>query len=154
MPTKKYMYIALFLFCINTITFANDTNTTSQTLESKPALTTTYWKLIQLLDEDIYVEKMSREAHIIFSPLEDGQGKFQGASGCNAMLGKYKSSEHNLTIDNKHIAMTLMACPEIKIETQFIHVLGLVRHWKITNNNLLFLDSNSTTLTRFEAVKK
>jgi heat shock protein HslJ len=86
--------------------------------------------------------------------LEDGKGKFQGASGCNAMLGQYESDEYNLTIDTKHIAMTLMACPEIKIETQFINVLGLVKHWKIINNNLALLDSNGTVLTRFEAVKK
>jgi heat shock protein HslJ len=132
------------------INITSDTNTTKNALEINHTFNTTYCKLMHLLNKDINASKLSREAHIIFSPLDNGKASFHGASGCNEMLGKYESSEYNITID-KHIAMTRMACPDMEIEMQFLEVLGKTIVWKIVDNHLELLDSNNSVLARFEA---
>ena len=135
------------------INITSDTHTTENTLETNHTFNTTYWKLIHLLNTDINASKLSREAHIIFSPLDNGKASFHGASGCNEMLGKYESMEHNITID-KHIAMTRMACPSMEIEIQFLEVLGKTIVWNIVGNHLELLDSNNSVLARFRASNK
>jgi heat shock protein HslJ len=135
------------------INITSDTNTTKNALEINHTFNTTYWKLIHLLNKDINASKLSREAHIIFSPLDNGKASFHGASGCNEMLGKYESIEYNITID-KHIAMTRMACPSMEIEIQFLKVLGKTIVWNIVGNYLELLDSNNSVLARFRASNK
>ena len=135
------------------INITSNTHTTQNTLETNHTFNTTYWKLIQLLNKDINASKLSREAHIIFSPLDNGKASFHGASGCNEVLGKYESTEYNITID-KHIAMTRMACPSMEIEIQFLEVLGKTIVWSIVGNHLELLDSNNSVLARFRASNK
>jgi heat shock protein HslJ len=128
-------------------------NTTHHTVDKMLTFSMTHWKLVSLSNKDINASSLSREAHIIFSPLVEGNANFHGASGCNEMLGKYEGYEQNLTIDNKHIAMTRMACPDMKIETQFLQVLGHAIRWEMTNEKLELFDSNQTIIARFKAVK-
>jgi len=165
MPTKKYFHLALTFLFFATFSFSNDildyndtnqskNNVTLQMVDQNLSFSNTYWKLITLVDNDINTENMSREVHMIFSILLERKGKFKGASGCNAMLGTYEGSDNNLSIDQKHIAMTRMACPDIKIEAQFIQVLGLTTNWNIVENHLELMDNNQTVLMRFKAVKK
>ena len=152
MLAKRQVLSVFFTFALSLTLYANKGNTLST--EDNPTFFTTYWKLVYLLNEEVNSSTMSREAHIIFSPLNKGKGKFQGASGCNAMLGQYEGNEHNLTIDKQHIAMTMMACPHMKIETKFLNALGSVHAWKIESNNLELLDNNRSMIIRFEAISK
>lgn len=142
------------LLVADDINITSDINTTQNNLETAYTFDTTYWKLIHILSKDINASTLSREAHIIFSPLNEGKASFHGASGCNEMLGKYESVDHNLTIDNKHIAMTRMACPDMEIEIQFLEVLGKTTVWEIVDNHLELLDSNRSILARFKAANK
>jgi len=125
-------------------------NDSNQSLDTK--FTHTYWKLISLFSEEVDSSIMIREAHIIFQTLDKGKGKFKGAAGCNAMLGTYQSIENNLTIDDKHIAMTRMACPEGDVETNFLKAMHGTVLWQINGNHLAFIDSNSSVLAEFKAV--
>jgi len=151
MLAKRQTLSLLLTFILSLTLYANDNNTTDPTSEQNLTFSLTYWKLVTLNDKNISNEKMSREAHIIFSPTLEGKGKFKGASGCNDMLGKYLANDNNLTIDTKHIAMTRMACPQIEIETQFIQTLGSVLSWKISAEYLELMDLNGSSIARFEA---
>jgi heat shock protein HslJ len=124
-------------------------NDLNQSLDRE--FTHTYWKLIALFSKEVDSSVMMREAHIIFQTLDNGKGKFKGAAGCNAMLGTYQSVEHNLTIDDKHIAMTRMACPEGDVETSFLKAMHGTVLWQIKDNYLVFLDSDSKALAEFKA---
>lgn len=115
--------------------------------------THTYWKLISLFSKEVDSSAMMREAHIVFQTLDNGKGKFKGAAGCNAMLGTYQSTEQNLTIDSKHIAMTRMACPDDDAEMEFLKAMHGTVQWQIKDNYLVFLDSNSSLLAGFKAIK-
>lgn len=153
-PLLSFLLLFHTSLIADDINLTSDMNNTQNSLETNHTFNTTYWQLTQLLNKDINASKLSREVHIIFSPLENGKASFHGASGCNEMLGKYESIEHNLTIDNKHIAMTRMACPDMEIEIQFLEVLGKIIVWEIVDNHLELLDSNNSVLARFKASNK
>lgn len=150
----KRQTLSLFLTFILSLTlYANDTNTTHISPEQNLTFATTYWKLIDLNEHTLSPEKMSREAHIIFSDILEGKGKFKGASGCNDMLGKYLSHDNHISIDSKHIAMTRMACPYMEIETQFIDILGRAASWVIKAEHLSLKDENGVPIALFKSVK-
>jgi len=152
--SAKIQTLVLFLFFTFSLTLnANDNNTTQNNIDQNLTFTNTYWKLVDLNEHILSQEKMSRDAHIIFSNIVEGKGTFKGASGCNDMLGKYVGNENNISIDTKHIAMTRMACPYMEIETQFITVLGQVASWKINAEYLSLIDKEGLPIALFKALK-
>ena len=150
----KIQALSLFIFLSLPFTlYANDNNTTQSNIEQNLTFTETYWKLIDLHEHLLSAEKMSRDAHIVFSHMKEGKGTFKGASGCNDMLGKYEGNDNTITIDTKHIAMTRMACPYMEIETQFIAALGKATVWKMNANYLSLLDDKGVPIALFKAKK-
>jgi heat shock protein HslJ len=150
----KRQTLSLFLtFIISLTLYANDSNLTDTHPDQNVTFSTTYWKLIDLDEHTISSDKMSREAHIVFSNMSEGKGKFNGASGCNDMIGKYIGHDNNISIDTKHIAMTRMACPYMEIETQFIHILGKAVSWSINAGHLSLKDINGSSIALFKADK-
>jgi len=151
----KIHTLLLFLFLALTPSlYANENNATVPHADTHHTLTSTYWRLVNLSEESMLSENMSREAHIVFSPIEDGEGRFNGALGCNDMLGKYAGDENDITIDTKHMAMTRLACPDMQTETQFIKILGDTVQWKVHKGYLEFIDNNGITIAMFEALRK
>lgn len=142
------------MFLLSCTLYANDINSTQTSHEQNLTLSKTYWKLLDLNEHIISPEQMNREAHLVFSVLTEGKGKFKGATGCNEMLGKYMGDKHTLTIDTKHIAMTRMACPHTKLETDFLTLLGKTASWKINAGHLSFKDTNGSTIMLFKAIEK
>jgi len=151
MLSKLYKMVLFFFLTVSILAQSPSFSQDSNKPTSNTTLTHTYWKLITLLKEDVESNKMSREAHLIFETLENGKGKFKGASGCNAMLGTYQSSDQNLTIDYKHIAMTRMACPEGDVEMAFLKAIQGTVKWQIKDHHLAFIDMNSSVLAEFRA---
>ena len=148
---KLHKTILFFFLTISILAQTPSTSKDSNQSTHNVAFTHTYWKLTTLLKEDVDSSVMMREAHIIFQTLDNGKGKFKGASGCNAMLGIYQSSEQNLTIDYNHIAMTRMACPEDDVEMDFLKAIRGTVKWQMKGHYLAFLDSNSSVLAEFKA---
>ena len=150
----KIQALSLFIFLLLPFTlYANDNNATQPNIEQNLTFTETYWKLVDLNEHMLSPEKMSRDAHIVFSHIKEGKGTFKGASGCNDMLGKYEGNENNISIDTKHIAMTRMACPYMEIETQFVVVLGKVSAWEINADYLSLLDDKGVPIALFKALE-
>ncbi len=153
MPAKiEALLLSVFVLLPFSL-YANDNTTTPSNAEQNITFSKTYWKLIDLHEHLISSEKMSRDAHIVFSDMKEGKGTFKGASGCNDMLGKYEGKDNTITIDIKHIAMTRMACPYMEIETQFIEVLGKASTWKMNVNYLSLLDDKGMPIALFKALE-
>ena len=151
---SKIEVLSLFIFLLIPFTlYANDNNTTQSSIEQNLTFTKTYWKLVDLNEHTLSPEKMSRDAHIVFSDIKEGKGTFEGASGCNDMLGKYAGNDNNISIDTQHIAMTRMACPYMEIETQFIAVLGNASVWKLNADYLSLFDDKGVPIALLKAVK-
>jgi heat shock protein HslJ len=153
MLARRQTLSLLLTFILSLTLYANDNNTIDRLPDQNITFSTTYWKLIDLNEHTISVEKMSREAHIVFSTIHEGTGKFNGASGCNDMIGKYVGNDNNISIDTKHIAMTRMACPYMEIETQFINILGKAVSWSINAGHLSLKDINGSSIALFKADK-
>ena len=153
MLAKIQTLLVLLFLSFSLPIYANEHNNTVHNLETNATLTRTYWRLISLSNHTMSLEKMRREAHIIFSDIVDGKGRLKGASGCNDMLGKYVRDEQNISIDTKHIAMTRMACPENNVEIAFLKAMEGTVKWQITNHHLEFMDINSSVLAEFTAKK-
>lgn len=151
----KVLTLFVFISLSYTLTlYANDHNNTIRIADKNTTFALTYWRLINLSNHMMSVEKMRREAHIVFDPVLEGKGRFKGALGCNDMLGKYIKIEDTITIDTKHMAMTRLACPDMETEIQFIDRLSKARSWKIKEQHLEFMDNNGSSIAMFEAVKK
>ena len=148
---KVHKTVLFFFLSVSILAQAPSTFKDSNQSIDNVAFTHTYWKLTTLSKENVDSSVMMREAHIIFQTLDKGKGKFKGASGCNAMLGIYQSSEQNLTIDYKHIAMSRMACPKGDVEMDFLKAIQGTVKWQIKGNHLAFIDSNSSVLAEFIA---
>ena len=111
-----------------------------------------YWKLTALHGERITTKANTREAHIIFRSLDDGEGKFKGTTGCNTMSGSYEMQGEDLSINHKQVALTKMTCPDSKIEKSFLLALKETVNWQIKGDHLELRDESSKVLAHFEAV--
>lgn len=118
---------------------------------SPPALTETYWKLTELMGTKITgPSQTGKEMYITFKK-EDNM--VLGHGGCNSFRGKYELKEGN-RISFSGLASTLMACPDMQNETEFMKAVESADNYVITGNSLVINKARMAPLARFEAVKK
>ena len=84
-----------------------------------------------------------KKAFIIFK-----DGKYTGHAGCNAMSGTYRISGDTLTL--KLGVSTLMACANMRLETQFRQELLKVQSYVIKGDTLDLIYKEESVL-RFSA---
>lgn len=120
---------------------SNDRNNNSETVP----LINTYWRLVTLNAKPVKV--YNAEAHFV---LESGTGRFHGSSGCNRIMGEYKSDPKALTFSTP-VATTRMICAEgAKQEAAFLTALQEVRSWGISEDNLMLLNDQGRMIARFK----
>lgn len=121
-----------------------------KTETSSNKITEKYWKLKTLEGKDISMaENQERE---IFITLKSEGNKIVGFAGCNSLSGEYTLEEGN-RIRFKNIAVTMKACPDVKLnESEFLQIFKLADNYTI-NNDLLSLNvGRRAPLAVFEAV--
>ncbi len=108
-------------------------------------LINTYWRLITLNAKPAKV--YNAEAHFV---LEIETGRFHGSSGCNRIMGDYKSDDTTL-IFSEPLATTRMMCAEgIEQEAAFLTALKETRVWRISDDNLVLLNDQGRMIARFK----
>lgn len=124
---------------------ANQIKSTSPNI----AMQETYWKLTELMGKPVkQSEGMKKEIHII---LKTQDNRLQGFGGCNTLMGKYELKEGN-RIAFSGVASTMMACPDLAIETEFNKMLGAVDNYSINGNTMSLNKARMAPMARFEAV--
>ncbi len=114
------------------------------------SLTETYWKLIELNGEPMVPsETNKKEMNIIIK--KDGN-IVNGHGGCNSFRGTYTLLEGTDRITFSQMASTLMACIDMKKETEFMDVLLKVDNYSIKGNILSLNKARMAPLAKFEAV--
>jgi len=108
--------------------------------KDKPTIEAKAYKLISFGKTRMAVP---RKAKIL---LKDGE--YAGNAGCNGMSGKY-----DINLDKKivkfHAGMsTLMACPDMKLETKFRKYLQAVDSYEI-RRNMMILKVGDTEVLNF-----
>jgi heat shock protein HslJ len=109
----------------------------------------TTWKLIELMGKPVVLsENNKKEIYIILKKEENG---VQGFSGCNTIMGKYELKEGN-RITFSAMSSTMMACPDLAIETEFNKMLGIVDNYSLNGTTMTLNKGKMAPMARFEAV--
>lgn len=105
----------------------------------------TRWVLVRLGEELITLKDGQRELSIALEPSEH---RVAGYAGCNRLIGAYELNGDRITF--KQMALTRMACPDMKYESAFAKAVEATRAWKITGPHLEFFDEGGNAVARFE----
>ena len=109
----------------------------------------THWKLTELMGKPVVLsENNKKEIYIVLN--KDGNS-VHGFSGCNTIMGKYELKEGNRIIFSA-MASTMMACPDMALESEFNKMLGTVDNYSINNNMMTLNKAKMAPMARFEAV--
>ena len=107
-----------------------------------------YWKLIGVAGKAVIEETHGREAYMILR-LEDR--RLQGFGGCNILLGSYELNEASHKVKFSRVASTMMACPRLRDESEFLKALEKVEEYSI-EEGVLLLQKEGKPVATFEAV--
>ena len=127
----------------------NDTSSGKKTNTESMAytLTGTHWKVIEINGQAVSNPAgKQKEAFIMLST----DNKIQGNGGCNTLMGSYTLMEGN-RIKFSGVASTMMACPDMTIETQLGKALESCDNYSIQGNHLSLNKAKMAPLVRFEA---
>ena len=110
-------------------------------------LTDTHWKVIEINGQAVTNPSANqKEAYIMLSK----DNKLQGNGGCNTLMGSYTMMEGN-RIKFSGVASTMMACPDMSIESQLGKVLESCDNFTISGKYLSLNKAKMAPLARFEA---
>ncbi|MDX1936347.1 MAG: copper resistance protein NlpE N-terminal domain-containing protein [Flavihumibacter sp.] len=113
------------------------------------SLTETYWKLTELMGKPVPAPKEGRkELHII---LKKQDNRITGFAGCNTVNGGYQLKEGN-RIKFIGLITTLMACPDMQTEQEFLKILPQADNYSLNGDKLSLNKARMAPLARFEAV--
>ncbi len=112
-------------------------------------ITEKYWKLISLNGNDITVDStFNREPYLILKANE--QHRISGNAGCNQLMGTYELKPEN-GISFSKMASTLMACPNLNLEDQFVDALQTADKYAV-NGEYMTLFEGEQPLAKFKVV--
>jgi heat shock protein HslJ len=121
----------------------NQATETTQS-QKKTEITETSWKLVSLHGEQVPMHEDQREAHIILKP--EGN-KVTGSGGCNVLNGTYELGDGSSILFSK-MATTMMSCPDMETEQQFLKVFEKAETYRVKGDTLLLNNSNENTLAK------
>ena len=113
------------------------------------ALLEKYWKLTELRGRPINVTaEMNREPHIIF---REKDNRVNGNGGCNNFSGSY-TLKSNDGIELSKIMATMMACPQMNTESEFLKMLQMADSYYVSGDTLILNKGKMAPLARFQAM--
>lgn len=108
-----------------------------------------FWKLFEMNGQMLtFDESVQKPPFIILDGLESS---FSGNAGCNNIMGQFETGEGVLQIRFSQVASTLMACPDMELETNFVKMIELVDNYKLNGDTLSVKSADGVTLARFVA---
>ncbi|MBN9299355.1 MAG: META domain-containing protein [Filimonas sp.] len=132
---------ALIIACNNNSTPNASTNSDSLSARTTTALATDLfgkdWKLLELNNQAIKLDTTFKKEP--FLTFDKQTGRLNGNAGCNNFMATFKLKEKD-SIDISLGGATLMACPNLAIENQFLNLLKEVKTYHI-DGNTLFLEN-------------
>lgn len=102
------------------------------------------WQLVELMGHPIKAEKAP---NLEFNE----EGRVSGFAGCNRFFGDVEVK--GLSIHFGQLGATMMACPDMQIESKFMQVLEKADNYSLGNDSLSLNKARMAPLARFERVK-
>jgi heat shock protein HslJ len=125
---------------------ADDANLSKTNMSTE--LLETYWKVIEINGQPVTNPPVNqKEAHIILK--EEGK-RLQGSGGCNTMTGTYELMDGN-RIKFSGVASTMMACPDMTIETALGRAIEMADNYALNGKYLMLHKAKMAPLVKFEA---
>lgn len=112
------------------------------------SLTDTYWKLTQMMGKAITGDESSKE---VFMKINGKENKVNGNAGCNNFFGTYEIN-NNYRIRFSKMGSTMMACPKMTLERDFLQLLEKADSYIIKDNKLQLIRARMAPLAVFEGV--
>lgn len=112
-------------------------------------ITDVTWRLVELQGKTI--SRFDKNKRPIQFRLNSKENRVNGFAGCNNFWGSFNLLDGN-RISFSKMASTLMACPDIQIETELYRVLDRVDNYTIRDNFLFLNKAKMAPLAKFEAV--
>lgn len=105
------------------------------------------WALTELMGKPVDASAtMKKEAYIMFS---DADNSYSASAGCNGMGGSFSTESHNKLVLGQGIT-TMMACPDMTLETEFSKILKIADSFQINGDELILLKGRMAPLARFK----
>jgi len=114
-------------------------NLTDSRLEGKK------WVLTEMMGKKIEREKTGRQAFIQFN---NETGMFAGNGSCNNIFGSYELKEGQRIVFGK-AGSTMMACPDMQTEKNFLEVLEKVDNYSVNDTVLTLNRARMAPLASF-----
>ena len=160
----KAKYLPVLSICLGIIysacsnpkdsaTSSSDTaSAIAETAPSTPALAITgvKWKLIELMGQPVADSVNGKEPFITFKK-EDSSYAANG--GCNGLGGKFELNEQTLRITFQQGMSTMMACPDMTIESGLKQVLTDADNYTVNDSILSLNKARMAPLARFRKVE-
>jgi len=117
-----------------------------------PEMTTellgTYWKVVEINGQAVTNPPSNqKEAYILLN--KEGN-KVQGSGGCNSLMGSFEIMEGN-RIKFSGVASTMMACPDMAIESALGKAIEMADNYAINGKYLMLHKAKMAPLVKFEA---
>ncbi len=112
-------------------------------------LTGRYWKLVELRGKKIEKAGNSPKEAFLFINA-DGKSVY-GNAGCNSVHGGIEIGEMT-RIKFSKMATTMMACPDMEVEREFLQMLESVDNYNLIGDTLVLNKARMAPFARFENV--
>lgn len=117
---------------------------------SKNPVMNTYWSLKELNGKKVMMTPNQQKEKGFM--LRSG-GKITGFAGCNTFNGNYTLSGKNTITFNPNMAMTAMACPDVKLDEQaFVNIFKTANNYQVKDNTLILKDAANKVFAVFETL--
>ncbi len=117
--------------------------------KQKNVVTGRFWKLVELRGKKIENTGNSPKEAFLFINA-DGKSVY-GNAGCNSVNGGVELTEMN-RIKFSKMASTMMACPNLEDEREFLQMLETVDNYNLWGDTLILNKARMASLARFENV--
>ncbi len=108
----------------------------------------TYWKVVEINGQAVTNPPSNqKEAYIILN--KEGNN-LQGSGGCNSLMGSFEVMDGN-RIKFSGVASTMMACPDMAIESALGKAIEMADNYAINGKYLMLHKAKMAPLVKFEA---
>lgn len=144
-PTKSVLFVAAIVL-LASCAVRKDKATPD---DSGIPLQGTYWKLVEINGTPVDTG-LNREP---FLQLDAEENRVSASGGCNGMGGTYELKANN-RLSFSELIGTMMACPNMEVETQLSQALGRTDSYAIHGDTLSLFRARMAPLARFVAVSE
>jgi copper homeostasis protein (lipoprotein) len=109
------------------------------------------WVLTELNGQPVQAPQGSEQPHF---ELQAAEAKVTGHASCNRFFGSYELKRGNRIAFGDNMGMTMMACPDMAIEMDFMEAMRRADNYAVSTDELSLNKARMAPLARFSAASQ